>query len=228
MANMLLSLQKRAARISTRIAELYDAHFDQFEATFDDARAVRTELAELQRQFTEHARQLEIPADATKDAPQAPYAGSSTDNSSDRDASRDVRNTGGARIAANDNAFRIRECQESLRFLDELVTLHDKFTAFDGLLEAGDFVHAAQLANHMARAMHKLTGMGHISREFDWPSDLKTGESELHLGTRPSGAHIMDTVRLQVSRKHARLCARLEELFDDTFVIGAEEVAMTT
>jgi hypothetical protein len=39
---LLLSHQKRAAHISARIADLYDAHFDQFEATFDDARSPAT------------------------------------------------------------------------------------------------------------------------------------------------------------------------------------------
>eukprot|EP00946_MAST-07B_sp_MAST-7B-sp1_P003546 g3546.t1 len=215
---LLLSLQKRSAHISARIADLYASHLKHFEATLEDSRAVRTELAELQQQFATQAGQLELPDEAVVPHIQA-------------DGERPISTKLASTVETDgENSVLIKSTQARLRFLDKLVVLHDIFTAFDGLLEAGQFALTARQTFIMTKTLEQLVAMRDVPGKFEWPnvitsrSDSTVSSSSTplndisHVGMRPSGMQIMDIVRLEISRKRARLSTRLEELFADTFI----------
>ena len=91
----------------------------------------------------------------------------------------------------------------------------------------------------MTKTLDQLMAMRDVTGKFDWPNvvaslqDLTVSSSNTplnripHVDMRPSGMQIMDIVRLEISRKRARLSTRLEELFAGTFIVSSEEVAVT-
>ena len=90
----------------------------------------------------------------------------------------------------------------SLVVYRDLVEMHDVLIQFDDLVEQGNFVRASASVSEMARLLVRITA-----------------------GAR--GIAAVETVKLQVSKKRARLNSRLSQLFAESFLVSAEEASVT-
>ena len=90
----------------------------------------------------------------------------------------------------------------SLAVFRDLVEMHDVLMEFDGLVEHGNFVRASASVSDMSRLLVRISSAAR-------------------------GLEAIDTVKLQVSKKRARLKSRLSQLFAESFLVSAEEASVT-
>ena len=90
----------------------------------------------------------------------------------------------------------------SIAVFRDLLEMHDLLINFDELVESGNFITASASLSLMEPLLTRIT-------------------------TTARGITAMDVVKLQVSKKRARIHSRLSQLFAESFIVNAEEVSVT-